>query len=171
MKKPLFIIIAVDQKNGIGKNGVMPWHFKKELRHFAKITKTTEDAGKENMVIMGRKTWESLPASFRPLPGRKNVILTRSEGFEAEGEEVFNSLEEAIKSADDKIEKIFIIGGGEIFRQGLELDSLDGIYITRVKKTYECDTFFTNIPERFQKEEKLGGDEEKGVEFEYFKMS
>jgi dihydrofolate reductase len=171
MKKTMFIIIAVDQKNGIGKNGVMPWHFKKELNHFAKITKTTDFPEKENMVIMGRKTWESLPETFRPLPGRKNVILTKNKDLKIKGAEVFNSMEEAIESADEKTEKIFIIGGGEVFRQGLELEDLDGIYLTRVNKTYDCDTFFPEVPSRFQNKEKLGEDEEKGVSFEYFKIT
>lgn len=171
MKKQIYIIIAVDQKNGIGKDGQMPWHFKKELNHFAKITKETDEPEKRNMVIMGRKTWESLPEKFRPLPKRENAILTKNADFKAEGAKVFYSMEDAINSADKKIEKIFIIGGGEVFKQGLELEDLDGIYITKIQKIYDCDTFFPSPPTRFKRQEELGEDKEQGIKFTYSKLT
>src|SRR3989338_11120601 len=74
---PFNIIVAVDAKNGIGKKGGLPWSLPADLKHFKKITFNTTDESKMNAVVMGRKTWDSIPAKFRPLPGRLNVVLTR----------------------------------------------------------------------------------------------
>ncbi len=175
MKKPIYIIVAVDEENGIGKDGKMPWSFRKELKHFSKITKATEDPEKTNLLIMGRNTWESLPDSFKPLPGRRNAVLTRTpeefDQLENKNAENYHSFEEAITSAGDDTETIFIIGGGQIYKQGLELEDLTGLYLTKVHKTYDCDTFFPQVPSRFSKQEKLGEDTEDGVRFEYFKIT
>jgi dihydrofolate reductase len=164
----IYIIAAVDAENGIGKGGTMPWHFSKELKHFAKVTTQTHDPELHNTVIMGRKTWDSLPEKFRPLPGRRNMILSKNPEFKADGADVFSSLEEAIDEAEHA-EKIFIIGGGSIFKQALSLPNLEGIYLTRIKNTYDCDTFFPffEIPEIFEQKQSLGEEEENGTEFEF----
>ncbi|MBI2463818.1 dihydrofolate reductase [Candidatus Peregrinibacteria bacterium] len=136
------------------------------------MTLATKDPKKQNMVIMGRKTWESIPEKFRPLAGRKNAILTRerknkkilAESMNIKGTpdkyayycelqnsatnaktlvEVFHSLNEAIAASrkDKTVEKIFIIGGAQIFKEALSHPDLSGIYMTKIHKTFECDTF------------------------------
>src|SRR5690242_16184462 len=77
---PFSIVVAMDQKRGIGKAGGLPWHLPADLKHFKKITTTRFlDKTYQNVVIMGRKTWDSLPINFRPLPDRINIVLTRND--------------------------------------------------------------------------------------------
>jgi len=166
-KHQIFISVAVDKKNGIGKDGKLPWHFSKELKYFKKLTSKTKDSSKQNMVIMGRKTWESIPEKYRPLPNRKNVVLTRNKDYKAEGAEIANSLDNAFLLANDKIESIFIIGGAQIFKESFEHKALDGVFLTTIDKTFNCDTFLGTIPARFNKWKGRGEDEEKDVKFQY----
>jgi len=168
MTKPsLYIIVAVDKNFGIGKEGKMPWAFSKEMKHFKDTTLATEDAEKQNMVIMGRTTWESIPGKYRPLQGRRNAVLTSNKEYKAGGAKVFSSIRAAIDSADEEIEKIFIIGGGKLYAQAVEIADLDGIYVTKIDHSYECDTFFPEIPKELPRMEELSSDEEDGVSFKY----
>lgn len=131
------IIVAVSENNVIGKDGDIPWHIPEDLKHFKE--KTTENA-----VIMGRKTFESLPEDYKPLPERKNIVLTRS-GLENKYEQVeeVESLEEAYSEAEEFGEKAFIIGGASIYEQ--TLDQADKLVLTRVHEEYNGDTFFPEI--------------------------
>lgn len=168
MKHEIYIIVAVDEKGGIGKGGTLPWRFKKEFVYFRKTTTKTTDDTKQNMLIMGRKTWESIPENFRPLAGRKNVVLTSINDYKAEGARVVSSFDEALKLADEKIEKIFILGGGQVFNETISHPDLTGIYLTKVHANYDCDTYFPKISESFKTIKKLGEDLEDGIKFEYF---
>ena len=166
--KKVYIIVATDKKNGIGKNGKLPWHFKKEMEFFRDTTTETFEEGKQNMLIMGRTTWESLPKEFKPLPGRKNAVLTKNKSYKADDAAVYFSLGEALKKADmdDSIENIFIIGGAQIYE--LAISVVDAIYLTKIDKEYDCDAFFPEIdPVDFQKPEELGEEEEKGVKYSF----
>lgn len=167
----VYIIAAVDAKGGIGKGGSLPWRLKKEMRHFTEITTRTSDPSKENMVVMGRTTWESIPEKFRPLPGRRNVVLSRDPNYQAPGARVYHALRWAIESATDDVEKIFIIGGQKIYSNALNDDwvksILDGIYLTRLKKDFNCDTFFPSLPNFFGAPLISGHDEEDGVKFDF----
>lgn len=166
--KPFYIISAADDKNGIGKDGLMPWHFSGEMKHFRETTTNTTDPDKWNMVIMGSTTWESLPEKARPLKDRRNIVLARrEENYQAEGGEVASSFDDAFNKADDKVEKTFIIGGASIYAQTINNPNLVGIYLTRVHKVYDCDTFFPEIPAEFSNVEKLGEVEENGVKYEF----
>ncbi|MBT6254456.1 dihydrofolate reductase [Candidatus Uhrbacteria bacterium] len=167
MDKNLYIIAAVDNNNGIGKDGKLPWHFKTEMAHFKSVTTKTEDPNKKNMVIMGRTTWESIPESFRPLPERVNVVLTRRAEYEAEGALVANSFEQALELADDNVENIFAIGGMDIYSEAMERKDLSGIYLTRIDNVYDVDTYFPGIPGDFSDMTPLGADEEDGVDMLY----
>jgi len=131
------IIVAVSENNVIGKDGDIPWHIPEDLKHFKE--KTTGNA-----VIMGRKTFESLPEDYKPLPERKNIVLTRS-GLKNEYEQVeeVESLEEAYRQAGEFSEKAFIIGGASIYEQ--TLDQCDKLVLTRIHEEYEGDTFFPEI--------------------------
>ena len=109
----LTLIAAVGRHGAIGKDNALPWHLPEDLRHFKNTT-----SGKA--VIMGRKTWESLPAAFRPLPGRLNIVLTRDRHYIAGGATVAHTLPAALAllPADDEG---FVIGGAELYQQALPL--------------------------------------------------
>lgn len=131
-------IVATDLHNAIGKNNQLLWHLPADLKFFKQTTMGCP-------VLMGRKTYESIG---RLLPGRKNIIITRSSDYKVEGADIYHSLEtaiEACKNGPEGFEKIFIIGGAEIFRQSLHLTG--ELYKTLVKSTFEADTFVDPIPE------------------------
>lgn len=168
--KPVYIAVAVDEKNGIGKDNTLPWHLKKELQHFKNVTTETEAPTKINAVIMGRNTWQSIPEKFRPLPARKNIVITSADRDETfRGADIVKSLEEGIELAelDENIEKIFIIGGGMVFEGSLHHPLLTGIYLTRIHHNFNCDTFFPNVPAIFDKDLKIGHEQEKDIDFDF----
>ena len=144
------MIVAVCQGNGIGKDNNLPWRLKADLAHFAKMTKSTIDFSKKNAVIMGRKTWEPLPARVRPLKNRINIVLSRQSPSSlntADHEDVFvcQDYEEALKLVDNmkaKIESCWIIGGSSIYQEAMNHPRLEKVYLTRILKDYDCDTFF-----------------------------
>lgn len=129
MKK--IIIAAMDEGKAIGKNGEIPWHYPEDLKHFKE--KTTGYS-----VLMGRKTYESLPEDFRPLSDRENIVLTRSNTTFNESVKIANSLEEAYEAAEN--EKLFIAGGATVYRQAL--DDADKMVLTRIPEKHDGDTFF-----------------------------
>lgn len=151
------IIVAMDADRGIGKDGKLPWYLPADLKHFKKITMKTTSSHKKNVVVMGRKTWESLPQSFRPLPGRVNLILTRNDKLKLpEGVLRANSLEAAFCLVEstrlrNQIDQIFVIGGQQIFEMALESLQCQKIYATHVDHVFECDTFFPPFKDRFKK--------------------
>ena len=100
------LIWAQSTSGVIGRDGAIPWHLPEDLARFKTLTMG-------HTVVMGRRTWDSLPARFRPLPGRRNIVLTRNSGFEAPGAEVFGSIDDAI---DDQT---WVIGGSEIYHLAL----------------------------------------------------
>jgi dihydrofolate reductase / thymidylate synthase len=121
------VVVAATKEMGIGKNGKLPWRLPTDLKFFKEITTTTSEPAKKNAIVMGRKTWESIPLHFRPLPGRLNVVLTRSSTFHiaaaaaAENVVICASMSSALELLaaspyNTLIEKIFVIGGGEIYR-------------------------------------------------------
>ncbi len=122
------IIVAIAQNNVIGGNNTLLWHISEDLKHFKSITSG-------HPVVMGRKTYESLG---RPLPNRRNVVITRSD-MTIEGCEVVHSLSEALDLFNPK-DKVFIIGGAQIYHEALPL--ADRFYLTRVEHDYEGDTLF-----------------------------
>ncbi len=164
------IIVAMDKNWGIGKRGQLPWHVSADMKHFAEITKQIDQPDRQNAVIMGRKTWESLPDKYKPLPGRVNVVLTRDNAYETHSLVVkANSLDEALKiAAQMKVEKVFVIGGGQIFEHAIAHPNCRKLYVTEVQHTFDCDTFFPVIhPERFKKEYESEIFEEQGLRFRF----
>lgn len=128
------IIAAISENNVIGKDGDIPWHLPEDLKHFKEKTMG-------NPVIMGRKTFQSLPDDYRPLPGRQNIVLTRS-GFEPESGDVETAedLEEGFEIASEHGDCAFVIGGASVYREALE--DADRMILTRVKRDVDGDTFF-----------------------------
>jgi len=127
------IIVAVSEDWGIGKDNELLWHISEDLKRFKKLTTG-------NAIIMGKKTWESLPR--RPLPGRKNIVLTDNPKETIEGAVTAYSIEDGLSKCD-KNEEIFIIGGGSIYRQFMPL--ADRLYITHVHKKAPADIYFPEI--------------------------
>lgn len=164
------IIAAIDQKRGIGKNNQIPWHLSGDFKFFAETTKATTDPQKQNAVIMGSKTWESLPEAFKPLPGRLNVVLNRESGYDAgEGVPVYESLEQALANLKERsdIEQAFIIGGGQLYAYAINLPECTKLYLTEIQETFDCDTFFPEIPEHFKESTRSETHEEKGITYQF----
>ena len=126
------LIAAVAQNRALGKDGQLLWHLPEDMRYFRETTR-----GKP--VIMGRKTWESLPDVFRPLRGRRNIVISRNPAYDAPGATLAGSLEEAVRLAQDDAE-VFVIGGAEIYRQALPL--AQRLYLTEVARDFDADAFF-----------------------------
>ncbi|MGE3872563.1 MAG: dihydrofolate reductase [Parvibaculaceae bacterium] len=133
MSQPRIVFVVAVARNGvIGRQGELPWRISSDLKRFKAIT-----MGKP--VIMGRKTWESLPR--RPLPGRLNIVITRDRHYQAEGAVVTASVAEAVAEArQTESDEICVIGGAEIFRQMLPM--ADRLYLTEVDLTSEGDVVF-----------------------------
>jgi len=124
-------LIWAQARNGvIGKGGVMPWHLPEDLAHFKRTTLNAP-------VIMGRKTWDSLPPRFRPLPGRRNVVITRDAAWSAPGAERTGSLDEALALCGDAA-MAWVTGGAEIFK--LAIPRADVAVITQIEADFEGDT-------------------------------
>ncbi len=126
-------VVAVAQNGVIGREGGLPWHISSDLKRFKEIT-----MGKP--VVMGRKTWESLPR--KPLPGRRNIVITQQKGYVAEGADIADSPAAALLMVPDAAE-VAVIGGGEIYRQFWPL--VDRLYLTEVDLAVEGDTYFPSV--------------------------
>ena len=148
------LVVAMDSQNGIGKAGELPWQLSADLRHFRDVTTRSEHPPKRNAVIMGRRTWLSIPSKFRPLPDRINVILSRDPAFQApEGALKAQSLTEADHLlARDPVgfDRAFVIGGQQIYELALRETACRRIYLTRVHRRFDCDAFFPTLPPEFQ---------------------
>jgi dihydrofolate reductase len=128
--RPRIYLVAAVASNGIiGANGRLPWHFPEELKHFKEVTLG-------HPVIMGRRTWESLKG---PLPGRKNIVVTRTPGYRAPGALVAASLQAALALCADA-PKAMIIGGSQLFAESLPIAA--GLELTEIHKDYPGDTWF-----------------------------
>jgi len=131
----IVIIAAVARNRVIGKDNKLLWNIPEDMAHFKALTSG-------HTVVMGRKTWESLPPRFRPLPGRRNIVITRQADYAAPGAEVADSLENALKLASTAT-TVFIIGGEQIYRQAM--DVADRLEITEVDLKPEGDAWFPEI--------------------------
>lgn len=128
------LIAAIGKNNELGKKNTLLWNLPADMKHF-------RDTTRGHTVIMGQKTFESIG---NPLPNRRNIVVTKSDSFAALGVEVSKSLEDTIQSFKNSKEEVFIIGGGEIYRQTIQ--KADRLYITHVGMTdKDADTFFPEI--------------------------
>lgn len=131
---PRVVLVVAAAENGvIGREGKMPWHIREDLQRFKRLTLG-------HPVVMGRKTWESLG---KPLPGRVNLVVTRQPGYQAEGARVVASLDDALALAAKDDPLVFVIGGGEIYRQALP--RADRVELTRVRQRVEGDATFPDL--------------------------
>lgn len=140
----MITLIAAVARNGvIGSNNALPWHLPEDLKHFKQLTTG-------NVVIMGRKTWESLPERFRPLPDRLNVVVTRNADYAAAGATVVHALEDALKVGAGKT--AFIIGGAELYVHALPLALR--LELTEIDADIEGDAYFPPFDRREWREVK-----------------
>ncbi len=136
----LHLIYARARNGTIGKDGQMPWHLPEDLAHFKRVT-----LGQP--VIMGRKTWDSLPARFRPLPGRVNIVITRQTDWRADGAWRAASIEDAMRLCGD-VPDAWIMGGAEIYRQAEPLAST--AVVTVIDADFEGDAFAPTLSPAWQ---------------------
>ena len=125
-------VVALDDNRLIGRDNALPWRLPDDMRWFREVT-----LGKP--CLMGRKTYDSLPARFRPLPGRQNIVVTRNRDYEAPGAVVVHSVEDALRAAGDA-EEIIIVGGADLFRR--LLPEAGRLYLTQVHGAAEGDVYF-----------------------------
>jgi len=131
------LIVAVDEKGGIGKGGKLPWNLPEDMEFFKEITQG-------GIVIMGRGCYESIPKKFRPLPNRLNVVLTRFKDAQYPGCLVHNSILDVLE--DDYLvskDDVWVIGGAQIYDSFINI--VDEMYITHVNGNFDCDTHFPDI--------------------------
>jgi len=139
------IVAACDQNFGIGKDNSIPWRVAEDVAYFKHLTTKTFDPEKRNVVIMGRKTYQSIPEKFRPLPGRINVVISGKETFP--DTVCAPSLVAALMQSHANSERIFVIGGAQVYKEAIALPACERVYITRLElpAPKSCDTFFPEI--------------------------
>lgn len=145
------VVAALDQDQGLGKRGDIPWHLPPDLRHFRELTVRRPRAeGHPNAVIMGRHTWESIPAKHRPLPERTNIVITRQSDFALPAHVLpAPSFDAALDRAANVSERVFVIGGAQIYAHALAAPGCQTLYLTRIAERFDCDVFFPTIPKVF----------------------
>ena len=139
------IIVCTDNTLGIGKNNTIPWKLSPDLKRFSQITKSCSD-GAQNSIIMGRKTWDSLPR--KPLPDRLNIIVSRTLE-KVDGAIVAPSLDHALL-AGKECEKQFVIGGGQLYEEAIKDPRCHWIHLTQIKCTFDCDIYFPPLNDQYR---------------------
>ncbi|MBN1252469.1 MAG: dihydrofolate reductase [Bacteroidales bacterium] len=156
------IIVAFDEKSGIGKDNNLLCYLPADLKNFKKLTSG-------NAIIMGRKTFESLPNGA--LPNRRNIVITKNEKFNSNNIEITNSIDKAINLCKNENE-IFIIGGAQIYNQFIK--KVDYLYITKIHHVFDADTFFPEIDNKkwkIESDEYFKSDEKNKFSFSFIKLS
>ena len=128
------IIAAIAENMVIGKDNDLIWDLPDDMQFF-------KDKTKGKTVIMGRKNYESIPPKYRPLPNRRNIVITRKTAYEAPNCELVNSIEQALDLARNE-DEVFIIGGGQIYKLALEKQLVDKMYLTEIDASFDGDAFF-----------------------------
>ncbi|MBU0628213.1 MAG: dihydrofolate reductase [Nanoarchaeota archaeon] len=150
----IVVIVAIAQNGAIGKNNEIPWHIKEDFLHFKEKTMGCP-------VIMGDKTYDSLPANSRPLPGRENIVCTLLPDYKAEGATLFHDFNKAIEYVKGKgVEKAFVIGGATIYKLGMKV--ADVFELTRIYHDYDADAFYPEID--FSDWEEIAKDDHSGID-------
>ncbi|KAI8978029.1 dihydrofolate reductase [Pilobolus umbonatus] len=150
--KHFAIIVAATEELGIGLSHNLPWRIPKDMAFFKHTTTMIPDnSQKQNVVIMGRVTWESIPSKFRPLENRYNIVITRNKHYDlgvAPNTVLADSFESALNQVDSsRHARVFVIGGAQIYTKAIQQSTCSHIVLTRVRSHVECDTFFPAIDE------------------------
>ncbi len=154
---PLNLIYARAANGVIGKDGAMPWHLPEDLAHFRQLTQGWP-------VIMGRKTWDSLPPRFRPLPGRRNLVLTRQSGWAADGAEPVADLQAALARCADA-QQVWVIGGGQVYAQAEPL--AQRIEVTEIGRDFEGDAFAPTLGPGWRETARQSGVSAQGLPYSF----
>ncbi len=166
---PFAIVVAFEAERGIGLAGAMPWRLPGDTAYFKRITSEAPE-GRENAVIMGRKTYESIPERFRPLSGRLNVVLSRT-GCEPPSPSVIvaDSLDTALNRLAHmpQVHRIFVVGGGEVYRQAVSHPRCSALYITRIQAHFQCDTHFPEFESSFQRVTQSAPQHDHGIAYAF----
>lgn len=140
------IVVAADLDWGIGKRNALPWpKLRGDLQHFKRTT-SMASSGRRNAVVMGRRTWESKEVDGKPLPGRINVVVSRSPLVVPDGVVVAHTLDQALVPGE--AETIFVVGGAGLLREVLERDDLRFVYLTRIAQRFDCDVHMPDLDAR-----------------------
>ncbi|XP_061280288.1 dihydrofolate reductase isoform X1 [Bos javanicus] len=152
MVRPLNCIVAVSQNMGIGKNGNLPWPpLRNEFQYFQRMTTVSSVEGKQNVVIMGRKTWFSIPEKNRPLKDRINIVLSRELKEPPKGAHFLaKSLDDALELIEDpeltnKVDMVWIVGGSSVYKEAMNKPGHVRLFVTRIMQEFESDAFFPEI--------------------------
>lgn len=156
----LKLIYACARNGVIGANNQLPWHLPEDLAHFKRTTLGCP-------VIMGRKTWASLPAQFRPLPGRQNIVVTRQTEWQDPGAVVAHSLEQAAGLCPDT-QDVWVIGGAEVYAQALPL--AQEIVMTQIDADFEGDAFAPKLDASWQEVSRETHVSNKGLTYHFVKL-
>ena len=152
------LVAAVARNGVIGRGGGIPWHLPEDVARFKQLTTG-------HAVVMGRRTWESLPDRFRPLPGRRNVVVTRRPGWSAVGAETAVSVADALDLVRDD-EQVFVIGGAGVYAEALAY--ADALELTELELDVEGDTFFPDFDRsRFVEKARKARVTEDGIAFAF----
>ena len=162
MKKEIFLIAAVAENNVIGKDNDLVWKIKDDMAFFKRMTQGT-------VLLMGRKNFESVPEKYRPLPNRVNCILTNQKNYIAPADcPVFSSIEDWIEAYKNDERELYIIGGGQVFKEALDKNLVDVMYYTTVKGKPDGDVFFPEIDADYWNDEIIGEGKKNDVnEFDF----
>ncbi len=155
-------LIYARARNGvIGVNNQLPWHLPEDLAHFKRTTLGCP-------VVMGRKTWDSLPAQFKPLPGRQNIVITRQTDWQASGATVVHSIEQAIHlCAPDQ--DLWVIGGAQIYAQAMPLAS--EVVVTEIEADFEGDAFAPALDAAWRETQRDSHVSNKGLTYHFVKLA
>jgi len=152
---PLHLIYARARNNVIGKDGDLPWHLPEDLAHFKKTTMGQP-------VVMGRVTWESIPEKFRPLPGRRNLVVSRQTDYQAAGATVVSSLQAALDAFPTE-EVVWLIGGAQLYAQGLPLAA--EVVVTEIDAVFEGDAHAPLLNQEWQEVSRSNHTSAQGLDY------
>lgn len=181
MSRILNGIVAVCPDLGIGNNGNLPWHpvrLANEFKHFRKMTSTPSETGRQNVVIMGRKTWFSIPEKNRPLNNRINIVLSRELKVPPAGAHFLApDFSSALRLVDSQLkeqaDQVWVIGGSSLYKELMESRGTRRLFVTRILKQFECDTFLPEIsPDKYRLLPEFPGvpqelQEENGIQYRF----
>lgn len=154
---PLHLIYARAANGVIGQNNALPWHLPEDMARFKQLTQGCP-------VVMGRKTWDSLPPRFRPLPGRTNIVVTRQPNWQAEGAVRAASLPEALRQAPAGA-TVWVIGGAQIYAEALPL--ADSIYVTEIERDFVGDAYAPTLGSEWRESERSRHISTNGLPFSF----
>jgi dihydrofolate reductase len=171
------IVVACDLARGIGQDNKLPWHLSKDMKYFRDLTKGDIRDGRENFVIMGSNTWRSIPPKHRPLPQRRNIILSRKpqelEPAQEHSVQVCNSFDSAIEAAFNHPDvahlgaRCFVIGGAKVYEQAVAHKACGRIYLTQINAKFDCNVFFPPFEDKFSLLSETEVQEENGLTFSF----